>query len=84
MASFPDNLHPAPLEKAPASGAEALPLPNTLAGLDNDETVPEDDLPPRDRGRAAWTCLMAISVISMATWGEQPIPSSDALVSRDV
>lgn len=29
-------------------------------------------LPPRDRGKAAWTCLTAISVISMITWGMIP------------
>jgi hypothetical protein len=73
MASFQDNLHPAPLEKGIATGAEPVPLPGS-SGLENHEIMPEDDLPPRDRGRAAWTCLTAISVISMATWGEQPIP----------
>lgn len=29
-------------------------------------------LSSRDRGRAAWTCLTAISVISMVTWGMIP------------
>ncbi|KAH7381966.1 major facilitator superfamily domain-containing protein [Cadophora sp. MPI-SDFR-AT-0126] len=34
-----------------------------------DEVLHAQDLPPRDRGRAAWTCLAAVSVISMITWG---------------
>ncbi|KAK3214382.1 hypothetical protein GRF29_28g2912292 [Pseudopithomyces chartarum] len=29
----------------------------------------QNELPPRDRGRAAWTTLTAISAIAMATWG---------------
>ncbi|KAF1932582.1 MFS general substrate transporter [Didymella exigua CBS 183.55] len=29
----------------------------------------EDNIPPRDRGKAAWRCLAAISAISMVTWG---------------
>ncbi|KAK2057369.1 MFS general substrate transporter [Colletotrichum caudatum] len=29
----------------------------------------EEQLPPQDRGKAAWTSLVAVSVIAMATWG---------------
>ncbi|KAH6639091.1 major facilitator superfamily domain-containing protein [Boeremia exigua] len=59
--------HQTPGKKMPASdiailsGASALP--------DSIEREIADALPPRDRGRAAWTCLAAISAISMSTWG---------------
>ncbi|OHE96900.1 Mch2p [Colletotrichum orchidophilum] len=31
--------------------------------------VGDEHLPPQDSGRAAWTSLIAVSVIAMATWG---------------
>ncbi|KAF3812112.1 hypothetical protein GCG54_00009796 [Colletotrichum gloeosporioides] len=39
------------------------------AALENEGLFSDDDLPPRDRGRAAWTSLVAVSAIAMATWG---------------
>lgn len=60
---------PQPTEKVPASGLEAA-LPENSIGLLDGGLEADDGLPPRDRGRAAWTCLAAISVISMATWGK--------------
>ncbi|KAG4440087.1 hypothetical protein IFR05_004430 [Cadophora sp. M221] len=57
-----------------ASSGES-PRPNdTEVGLQEqtsssrEEQLQGQDLPPRDHGRAAWTCLTAISVISMITW----------------
>lgn len=47
------------------------PIPAEAPVFDHEGQEPEDDLPPRDRGRAAWTSLVAVSVIAMATWGGQ-------------
>lgn len=56
------------VEKALEVDTSALPAPDTA----HEETRPSsrDDLPPRDCGKDAWTCLAAISAISMVTWGE--------------
>lgn len=70
-----------PVEKGVSSG---LIDEATARGPRSDETqrdVSGRALPPRDRGVAAWTCLSAISAISMATWGNYstsfPLPSHE-------
>ncbi|KAK1851810.1 MFS monocarboxylate [Colletotrichum chrysophilum] len=45
------------------------PVSAENAALENEGLFSDDDLPPRDRGRAAWTSLVAVSAIAMATWG---------------
>ncbi|KAK1985473.1 hypothetical protein LZ30DRAFT_370695 [Colletotrichum cereale] len=43
---------------------------NVLPSEDEDHALrDEQQLPPQDRGKAAWTSLVAVSVIAMATWG---------------
>lgn len=56
-----------PGEKGSDVDTSALVVTGTLPQWEEQRNV--DDLPPRDRGRAAWTCLAAISAISMVTWG---------------
>ncbi|KAH9235774.1 hypothetical protein K456DRAFT_1890300 [Colletotrichum gloeosporioides 23] len=45
------------------------PVSAAHAALESEGLFSDDDLPPRDRGRAAWTSLVAVSAIAMATWG---------------
>lgn len=45
------------------------PIPANAPVCENEGQEFEDELPPRDRGRAAWASLIAVSVIAMATWG---------------
>ncbi|KAE9575430.1 hypothetical protein CGMCC3_g8662 [Colletotrichum fructicola] len=45
------------------------PVSAENSALENEGLFSDDDLPPRDRGRAAWTSLVAVSAIAMATWG---------------
>ena len=59
-----------PAMEKPAIGISETPVQLSSSEA-NDVTMVEDaSLPPRDRGVAAWTCLVAISVISMVTWGK--------------
>jgi hypothetical protein len=49
------------------------PVPVSSSEASDATLVEDTSLPPRDRGMAAWTCLAAISVISMITWGKLPL-----------
>ena len=44
--------------------------PEISSSLEGPHHRDQEGLPPQDEGRAAWTCLIAISAISMATWGK--------------
>lgn len=57
----------APTEKA----VNIAPTSVESAAFENEGIFSEDGLPPRDHGRAAWTSLIAVSAIAMATWGKQ-------------
>ena len=62
MAPVAGLLH---VEKALKVDTSVLPARDTAhgeAGINN-----RDSLPPRDRGKAAWACLVAISAIFMVT-----------------
>ncbi|KAF6804012.1 Mch2p [Colletotrichum musicola] len=48
---------------------DIAPIPADAPVFENEGQEFEDELPPRDRGRAAWASLIAVSVIAMATWG---------------
>ncbi|KAJ4993377.1 Mch2p [Stagonosporopsis vannaccii] len=48
--------------------AEVSTLPEVTFPHERVNHNDEEGLPPRDRSRAAWTCLTAISAIPMATW----------------
>lgn len=52
-----------------APGPDVSTLPRASSSPERAHHNDEEGLPPRDQGRAAWTCLVAISAISMATWG---------------
>jgi hypothetical protein len=52
-----------------APGPEISTLPRASPSPERADHSIEEGLPPRDEGIAAWTCLIAISAISMATWG---------------
>lgn len=55
-----------PNEKA----VDAAPAMGNLSPSDDDDQIYGDEnLPPQDHGKAAWTSLVAVSVIAMATWG---------------
>ncbi|KAL0931402.1 Mch2p [Colletotrichum truncatum] len=57
---------PVPNEKA----VDVTPAVASRPPFESEDHVHEDEhLLPRDRGRAAWTSLVAVSVIAMATWG---------------
>lgn len=45
------------------------------ADRDNREPIREFVLPPVDRGRGAWLCLVGAFVLEMAVWGESGISS---------
>ncbi|UQC76313.1 Mch2p [Colletotrichum lupini] len=57
---------PLPNEKSVSTGPILVP---DSASLSEEQHDGNENLPPRDSGRAAWTSLIAISVIAMATWG---------------
>ncbi|KAK1447394.1 Mch2p [Colletotrichum paranaense] len=57
---------PLPNEKSVSTGPVLVP---DSASLSEEQHDGNENLPPRDSGRAAWTSLIAISVIAMATWG---------------
>ena len=38
--------------------------------VSSQDLASEDNLPPRDGGRAAWTALAAVSMIITVTWGK--------------
>ncbi|EXF86341.1 Mch2p [Colletotrichum fioriniae PJ7] len=57
---------PQPDEKSVSTGPVLVPNPPSLSEEQHDVN---ENLPPRDSGRAAWTSLIAVSVIAMATWG---------------
>ncbi|GJC78224.1 hypothetical protein ColLi_01062 [Colletotrichum liriopes] len=42
---------------------------NTLPFESEDHILDDEQLPPQDRGKSAWTSLVAVSIIAMATWG---------------
>ncbi|KZL77661.1 MFS monocarboxylate transporter [Colletotrichum tofieldiae] len=42
---------------------------NTLTFESEDHILYDEQLPPQDRGKSAWTSLVAVSIIAMATWG---------------
>ena len=44
--------------------------PGISSSLERPHQRGQEGLPLQDEGRAAWTCLIAISAISMATWGK--------------
>ncbi|KAJ5026344.1 major facilitator superfamily domain-containing protein [Bipolaris maydis] len=52
-----------------AQGPDVSALPRTSLSPERAHHSDEEGLPPRDRGRSAWVCLVAVSAISMATWG---------------
>lgn len=58
---------PQPDEKSVSTGPVLVPNPPSLSEEQYDVN---ENLSPRDSGRAAWTSLIAVSVIAMATWGE--------------
>lgn len=51
------------------AGVDTLAMPRRIPSANRAVQSNEDEIPSRDHGRAAWTCLAAISAISMATWG---------------
>ncbi|KAF0330628.1 mch2p [Colletotrichum asianum] len=55
----------APTEKA----VNIAPISVESAAFEIKGIFSDDGLPPRDHGRAAWTSLIAVSAIAMATWG---------------
>lgn len=57
---------PQPDEKSVSTGPVLVPNPPSLSEEQYDVN---ENLSPRDSGRAAWTSLIAVSVIAMATWG---------------
>ncbi|KAK7438828.1 Mch2p [Colletotrichum acutatum] len=57
---------PLPNEKSVSTGPVLVPNSPSLSEEQHDV---DENLPPRDSGRLAWTSLIAISVIAMATWG---------------
>ncbi|KAK1495541.1 Mch2p [Colletotrichum cuscutae] len=58
----------APLPNEKSVSTEPVLVPDS-ASLSEEQHDGNENLPPRDSGRAAWTSLIAISVIAMATWG---------------
>ncbi|KXH44355.1 Mch2p [Colletotrichum simmondsii] len=57
---------PLPTEKSVSTEPALVP---DSASLSEEQHDVNENLPPRDSGRAAWTSLIAISFIAMATWG---------------
>ncbi|KAF4778675.1 Mch2p [Colletotrichum scovillei] len=66
ISSEPERQAPLPNEKSVNTGPVLVP---DSASLSEEQHDSNENLPPRDSGRAAWTSLIAISVIAMATWG---------------
>ncbi|KAF3042471.1 hypothetical protein E8E12_009952 [Didymella heteroderae] len=58
---------PSSEEKGPKLDTVVLAAPSLLP--EQTQSHDGDLSPPRDRGKDAWTCLAAISAISMVTWG---------------
>lgn len=65
-----------------APGPDVSTLPKSSPSPERTIHSDEEGLPPQDRGRPAWTCLTAISAISMATWGTFCRP--DAKLTADL
>ncbi|KAK2038698.1 MFS general substrate transporter [Colletotrichum somersetense] len=59
-----------PLGGAP-DGKKTTPIRGDILPFEDEDHSLRDEkeLPPQDRGKAAWTSLVAVSVIAMATWG---------------
>ncbi|KXH39810.1 Mch2p [Colletotrichum salicis] len=64
--SWPERQQQPPNEKLVSTGPVLAPSPPSPSEEQHDG---DENLPPRDSGRAAWTSLIAVSVIAMATWG---------------
>ncbi|KAK1622018.1 major facilitator superfamily domain-containing protein [Colletotrichum phormii] len=64
--SWPERQQQPPNEKSVSTGPVLVPSPPSASEEQHDG---DENLPPRDSGRAAWTSLIAVSVIAMATWG---------------
>ncbi|KXH60615.1 Mch2p [Colletotrichum nymphaeae SA-01] len=66
ISSEPERQAPLPNEKSVNTGPVLVP---DSASLSEEQHDGNENLLPRDSGKAAWTSLIAISVIAMATWG---------------
>ncbi|KAK1674087.1 major facilitator superfamily domain-containing protein [Colletotrichum godetiae] len=64
--SWPERQQQRSNEKSVSTGPVLVPSSPSASGEQHDG---DENLPPRDSGRAAWTSLTAVSVIAMATWG---------------